>query len=233
LRGSGSIGFDFGNLNGEGSLIIRDFLKQLIVNVVKGYTNYYNSTQDFHNDHILRYKEMQLNGVLCPAIASITPAYLTECPCRRKTDAKESSAGHIDYWIYYHNTSFLLEVKHAHYYYKYRKNKINERFQDAIKQLKYVHRYSYPDFVPNNSVKLIKIALEAIVFSWELKEKKDSDKIDASGSIEEFDLIKRGFRKNKPDFSALWLLNKDLIHKFEEDGGDYQYPALAFIARIF
>ena len=176
LRGSGSVAFEFNNLAGDGSRITRDFLQQLIKNVIKEYTHYLNETKTFNSYPIMIFKEQQFSGIMSPAIAAITHAYLTQCPCDRKLPGVYINRGHIDYWIYFNNTVFLIELKHAHYYENSDK-KINSRFKDAVKQLNAIKEDSYTYFRPNDDVNVIKIALVVIVFEKKIIDMNLSTKL--------------------------------------------------------
>jgi hypothetical protein len=76
----GQLTIEFNNTNGIGARASRDLLRKLIENTVERCFSYYCKTKD----HAFIYGERELNSVICPSIAAITPAFLMENVLTRK-----------------------------------------------------------------------------------------------------------------------------------------------------
>lgn len=135
---SGELYFNF-NYKNEGSRVTYDFLMKLLLNIIENSIKYYNETKKLHEpEHAFTFREKQFHSILCPSIASITPCFLIEHPLRRKPRGEKEYAGHVDYWISFHENSYLLELKHTYQNYTRVDNPrktISKRFVVAIKQL--------------------------------------------------------------------------------------------------
>jgi len=115
INNCGKLGFDFSIGDGVGKRIVKDFSKNLIQNIVKRSTKYFDESNK--KDHIFSYGERQLHSVLCPSIADLTHYYVMEHPVTRKPHGEDEYSGHIDYWINYRNYSILMELKHCYFAY--------------------------------------------------------------------------------------------------------------------
>ena len=232
LRNIGEIGTEFNNVDTNGARVSRDLVGKLIDEIAKRSVSYFDST----GDHAFYYSEKQFNSVVCPAIAELTKdCFLIEQPSKRKPAGENEYSGHIDYWLYYRNYSFLLEMKHAYFAYRMTKQprkSIIERLNEAHKQLKMVRKNECRNL--SMGYGLIKIAFEAITFyegSKNKYKKKDWEKKD-------FKQIYSNLMTNKElnqltTFNSLWVLNKRLVEPYDYPDGSFEvYPAIAFIGDI-
>jgi len=136
INNCGKLGFDFSIRDGVGKRIVTDFLENLIHNIVKRSTKYFDETK--LKEHIFSYGETQLHSVVCPSIADLTYSYVIEHPATRKLHGEDEYSGHIDYWINYRKYSILIKLKHCYFaYHRRNPNKdISNQFNKSLKQLK-------------------------------------------------------------------------------------------------
>jgi hypothetical protein len=232
LRKCGQVGIEFSNIDTDGARVSRDFLKQLVSNIVWRSVKYYEET----NDNAFYYRERQFHSIVCPSIADITYAYLLEHPLKRKPAGEDEARGFADYWISYRNYSFLMEMKHAYFSYNRVANprrNVAKKFNDALEQFKNVRKEECRGL----SIKcndLIKIALETIVFYEGSKEKLRLTKTKHHNFAESFEqLIANSDFNQAPNMKALWVLNQKMVEPYEyEDGTSEIYPAVGFIGNI-
>lgn len=232
LRGCGKLGIEFTKKDSEGARVSKKFLEQLVTNIVKRSVSYYKKT----NDHPFYYSEKQLNSVVCPAIADITPSYLMEYSLKRKPVGEEEFSGRADYWIYYKDYAFLMELKHEYCAY----NSVNpprasifNAFDDALQKLKMI-RKDECRLCATGTNNLIKIAFEAIVFygGSKIKNKRKAWK---SKNFEQVfkDLLENSGLNKVANMTALWVLDESLVEPYDFDKGYFEvYPAVAFVGHI-
>jgi len=103
IRNCGELGYEFGNITGEGSTVTRDLLRRLLRRIVKRCTSYHDALKE----HIFSYSERQFNCVICPSIADITKergSFVMEHPLTRHPPGEvRSYSGRVDYWLSYRN----------------------------------------------------------------------------------------------------------------------------------
>jgi hypothetical protein len=234
VRGCGKLGIMFDKDDSEGSRVSTKFVEQLINNIVRRCVNYYKLTKD----HAFYYSERQLNSMVCPAIADITPGYIMEQSVERKPRGKGKYSGRADYWVACGTFAFVIELKHEYLAYNHvnpPRASIFDSFDDALKQLSAIKKEECRNLA-YGSCNLIKIAFETIVFYEGSKnpKKRNSWKTKKFEQIFEKMLKHTGLRKIANVF-ALWVLNKSLVepYPFGEPMGYFEvYPAVAFVAHI-
>ncbi len=227
----GELEINFEKINGAGSRKTVDFLRKLSENFVARCGKYFNEIED----HAFAYRERQLHSVICPSIADITDSFLMENPTIRKPAADEEYSGAVDYWIFYRNFSFLLELKHAFFAYtkaKHPRKIIVKRFQKALEQLENVKKPECKAQTFGDGMR--KIALEVVVFYRGSKEKnellKDVTRRDFLGIFNS--LLKNTALKKISNVQALWTLDRKLVEPFEYENTYEIYPAVGFIANV-
>ncbi|MEM3759587.1 MAG: hypothetical protein QXZ02_00585 [Candidatus Bathyarchaeia archaeon] len=230
----GELEIRFGTLKGSGADIAREFLKKLVQRIVIRSTEYYycarRSTGE--QDHAFTYWERQFHSIVCPSIADLTTYFLAENPLNRKPAGEKEHRGRVDYWIFYKNYSFMVELKHAYFAYKEAENPskiIARRFSRAMRQLNEIRKDECRGLSYGNGLR--KIALESVVFYRSSREK---DKLMFDVENENFKkLFKKLLRNTKlekrSNFQALWILSRRLIKPFEYRDGFEIYPAVGFI----
>ena len=230
INNCGKLGFDFSIGDGVGKRIVKDFSENLIQNIVKRSTKYFDGSGK--NEHIFSYGETQLHSVVCPSIADLTDYYVMEHPVTRTPHGEEEYPGHVDYWIHYRDYTILMELKHC--YFGYNNSNLNirisEKFKDSLKQLNDIKIDECRELIENDDKGLIKIALQTIVFYQGSKypiPKKDLEDKDFDRLILKTDL-------NESNFKSLWLLH-DRLNKSEKFDENYfeLYPAVAFVGKVY
>ncbi|MEM2970223.1 MAG: hypothetical protein QXR63_04740 [Candidatus Bathyarchaeia archaeon] len=234
----GELEIRFGALKGSSADITREFLKKLIHRIVIRSTEYYRKVKRLPGglpDHAFPYREKQFHSIVCPSIADITTCFLAEHPLKRKPAGEEEYPGNVDYWIFYKNYSFMMELKHSYFAYKEAENPskiIARRFSRALRQLEEIRIEECRSLTFGNGLR--KIALETVVF---YKSSKEKDKLMIDLKKENFKMLFRKLLRNtelekRSKFHALWILNRRLIEPFEYSDCFQIYPAVGFIGRV-
>jgi len=232
VRNCGKVGIEFLNVDTDGARVSRDFLTQLIFNIVRRSTDFYDKIKN-PGDHVFSYRETQFHSVVCPSISDITPSFIVEHPLKRKPHGEKDYSGHVDYWISYRNYSFLMELKHTFFAYRrsHPRNTIAEKYNYAIDQLKTVKKPECRKLTLNKG--LIKIAIEAIAFYEGSKYKFPKNHLRSLNFEDAFNKMLRNMRlAEKPNLRAIWLLDTRLVEPYEYSETFEIYPALAFLGKI-
>jgi len=231
IRGCGELGIEFSNVEGDGARVTKDFLRELLKNIVKRSTEYYEETEE----HAFTYRERQLHSIVCPSIADITSSYLMENPLIRKPAGEEEYRGSADYWISYNNYSFLMELKHTFFAYRNADNpreSITKKFVSAMEQLKNIRKDECRALTINNKG-LIKIALLTIVFykgSKDANLKKDLKHRNFKSLFRK--LVNNTELKHRSNLRSLWALHERLVEPVDYRNLSEIYPAIAFVGYI-
>jgi len=231
INDCGELGIEFENIRGCGARVTRDFLRKLLNRIVERCTEYYDETEE----HVFTYRERQLHSVVCPSIADITPSFLMENPLTRKPAGEEEYRGNADYWIFYKNYSFLVELKHTYFAYSNADNprkSIVKKFARAIEQLRSVRKNECRDQTFGKGLR--KIALEAVVFYRGSKEER---RLMIDSESRDFRILFKKLLGNteleyRSNLRALWILDKRLVEPVEYDNSFEIYPAIAFVGNI-
>lgn len=233
MRDCGELGIELGEIRGSGSRVSRDLLKKFLKEFVWRSAKYYEGT----GDHVFYYSERQIHSAICPAIANITPTFLMEHPLTRKPAGEEEYRGRTDYWIYYRDYSFVMELKHTYFAYNraYKPRKgILKKFAKALKDLENVKKDEYENLKVGYGLR--RIALEVVVFYRRWREKAelkdDLKRCDFKSLFEE--LIENTKLERKSNLRALWILDKELAEPVEIKPLDSFeiFPAVAFVGSI-
>ena len=235
VKNRGELGIDFEKIEGTGARVTKEFLRRLLKRILERSTCYYDEIRD----HVFCYRERQLHSVICPSIADITSSFLMENPLTRKPAGEKEYTGSVDYWIYYKNHSFLMELKHTYFAYSHVDKPpklIFRKFDRALNQLANVRKNECREQTYGKGLR--KIALEVIVF---YRDSKDKSKLKGDFKTSDFRTLFRNLLKNtelghKSNFHALWILDKRLIEPFEykdKNGRGFEiFPAIAFVGKI-
>jgi len=234
IKNCGEVGIEFCNIDSDGARVSRDFLRRLVINIIRRSTDYHDET----GEPVFFYRERQFHSVVCPSIADITSSYLMEHPLRRRPVREKEFTGHVDYWIGYRDYSFLMELKHCYFGYRRANNprrSIAEKFNSAMEQLKNIRKDECRDIIFSVRAKgLIKIALQTIVFYEGSRDQISIDEL----RHRDFKGLFKGLVENtdlsiKSNLRCLWVLHERLIKSFEYGGPSFEvYPAVAFVGNI-
>jgi len=235
----GELQIRFGKIGGRGAKITKEFLRELLHQIVVRSTKYYDEARyarDRDNqDHVFTYKERQFHSVVCPAIADLTPYFLIENPLNRKPASEAEYSGSVDYWIYYKNYSFMTELKHTFFAYTRADNprgSVTERFSKALQQLGDIRIDECRSQTFGNGLR--KIALEAVVFYRGSGERRKLKANIKSGNFRALfkKLLRNTELEQRSNLHALWVLSKRLVAPFEYSNTFEIYPAVAFIGHV-
>lgn len=237
----GELEVQFGKIKGHGEKVTKELLTTLLHRIVVRSTGYYDEASSIirnpgDRDQVFAYREKQFHSVVCPAIADLTRYFLIENPLTRKSAGEKEYSGSVDYWLYYKDYSYMIELKHAYFAYTRPDNpraNAMERFSEALQQLRNIRMEECRSLRFGRGLR--KIALEAIVFYRDSKRK----------STLEADIRNRNFRalyrkllrvpefRHNSNLNALWVLKKRLVSPIEYSNALEIYPAVAFIGNIF
>ena len=234
INNCGKLGFDFSIDDGMGKKIVKDYLENLIENIVKRSTKYFDANK---NDHIFGYHEKQFHSVVCPSIADLTHYYVIEHPATRKPHGEDESSGYIDYWINYNKYSIVMELKHCYFAYKkINPNKdISKKFKKALQQLNSLKMDECRDYlIENRDEGLIKIALQTIVFRQTSQNHISNKELKDKDLEEDFDRLIQKAGLKESNFKSLWLLHDRLNKSVKFDKNHFElYPAVAFVGKVY
>jgi hypothetical protein len=232
----GEVQIKFGILEGPSANVTKEFLRKLVRRIVVRSTKYFDEAQYAGEpDHVFIYGEKQFHSVVCPAVADITPYFLMENPLYRKPPGEEEYSGSVDYWVFYKNYSFMIELKHSYFAYTQADNPgkdMAEKFLEALQQLEEIRKDECRSLTYGNGLR--KIALETIVF---YRESEEESKLKADVRNENFrmlfkKLLRNTELRNKSNFRALWILNKKLVTPIKYADTSEIYPAIAFVGYV-
>jgi len=236
INGCGELGIEFDDIRGRGAKVTRDFLRELLRHIVVRSTQYYDETVDAgQQEHVFTYRERQLHSVVCPAIADITTFFLIESPLIRKPAGEAEYRGSVDYWIYYMNYSFLMELKHTYFAFARADNprkSITKKFARALEQLGNVRKKECRSLTFGKGLR--KIALEVVVF---YRGSKEESRLTIDLESEDFRALFKKLVRNteleyRSNLRALWVLDERLVEPVEYANSFAIYPAVAFIGNI-
>lgn len=237
INGCGELGIEFGRIGGRSVKVPKDFLRKLLRRIVVRSTEYYDNALTLlgEQDHVFTYRERQLHSVVCPSIGDITSYFMIETPLTRKRTGEPEYSGAVDYWIYYKDRCFLVELKHVYFAYRKADNPakgITRKFEHALKQLNSIRKDESRSLAFGK--RLRKIALEVVVFYRRSKEKRrleiDLESRDFRALFKE--LVKNAQFRHRPNLRALWILDQRLVKPFRVGNTFETNPAVGFIGNI-
>ena len=245
IKNAGKIQFEIMDDFGKDSQAIETLLKYIINGIAKRAVIYYNKIDKC--DHVFLNSEGELHSTITLSIADLVDTFKTEFPVWRKYSKTKS--GSLDYWIFYKNIIFALELKLEHKgigrYNCRSSRRIFNGFNTAIEQLEGIENNQKLFFI-KDAKGLVKIVFETIVFSTKSKNIHD----DYNDNIEEYnkkindsfnDLVDIGrhqidnkLRFNKKvNFRSLWFLDKNITYlKKGREEYDLLIPAVGYIGNI-
>ena len=232
LRAIGDIRYESSLVDGSGIRIAREFMTKLVRAFSKQASSYIRATYEAP----FVFKERQLHSILAPALSSFTDAFLMESPVNRKWSAisseeRDDSHGWVDYWCYYRGIVFLIELKHGFISSKtgHVRKTVKKDWKKAIDQLDVIEKEAKSQSEWTNGA--FRIALDILplyetVNSERAKTAVNNDKMLAiySKILKEFEPL--------PNWSAMWILHKDLIGPYSYPNSIEYYPSVLFISRL-
>ena len=229
IKNAGSILIEDRLEDGPAIRNARQFLHDTSVAFVKHCIDYYDIVGEFP----FIYRERQLHSALFPSIAKIADAAFMEQPVTRKTK-DISGHGWLDYWILYHTSVFLIELKHS--WNAIRTDSIRtttqESWTEALTQLEKIQKDDDVADLSFTARSVAKIALMVVPFFETSKEKKALT-VMGQPEIQEVFLTFVNGLKPAPNWSCAWLLHR----KFQEKPVDFEnrfeaYPCVGVVAMV-
>lgn len=219
--------------DGDGTRISNEFFKKLIKEFAKQTSLYIRATEEVP----FAFSERQLNSVIAPAISKISPAFLMEAPVDRKWSSisktkYNDSYGRVDYWCYYRNIVFLIEIKHDFISCKTGSLRkiLKEDWNTALEQLDVIENEA--KFRSEDCKGVFRVALDIVP----LYETVNHQETKTLGKEEQLLNIQNkamnGFDRN-PNWSAMWMLHKDLVGPYEYTNAKECYPGILFLCNIY
>jgi hypothetical protein len=224
--------------DGPGARITGNFLTELVCRFVK------HSAKNVNSKFVASFAfgEMQMNSSFAPAVSDLSEAFLMEYPLykedRLKKKDPENSYGRIDYWIYYKNIDFYLELKHSRISTQQEPERkdIEESWEVVCRQADRAYDRSESE-ATNGAKGAVSIGLH--VFTIYHSTSKNAIKAselfknyDLDGTFE-FYLDK--LRDPIPNWKGILYFNNEFIEKSSSDldkGRKEFYPGLLFMAHV-
>lgn len=215
---------------GIGSRKSKDFLG----NMVEGFIKYSANYMEIVNESPFAYSERQLNSLLGPAMADFTDAFLLEMPTSRKCKILKSEMnGWVDCWARYRKIDFYFELKHS--YGSYKSGIITQRtfqlWSDAINQTK---NCAHSLLRMDDSDGIMVLPIHVIPIYESVHKEKEALSI---GNLNRLLELQEIYHQNlKPSFnwSALWIINEDLVGRSYHEYGDNltYYSAVLIVSNV-
>ena len=237
IRGIGKLRISNKIEKKDGMLVTSDLLEKVIKEFIKKTVK----AMDVIGDCPFAVKERQIHSILAPSISNVVDAFEMETKVDRNwrsvCEQDNDSHGWLDYWCYYRNRSFFIELKHDYISYvrKGITDSLKNGWDTAIKQLQAITenaKYSASDCEGT-----VRISLSIVPIYYRVSETKEI-KVNEDEMIKIQDNLmdNLGGANTKPNWSALWMLHEnyskvqnEYIHGLES----YRYPGLIFCAYVF
>lgn len=223
--------------DGEGKIKINEFL----TNLSKGFCRQIVKYLQFElGDIPLQYSERKLHAFFVPAFSQFgeDAVFFMEAPVLRKWTSLskidfEDSYGWVDYWCYYKNLTFLIELKYDYLSAKEgipTKGTIN-RWKEANDQLNIIKDY--------NSIQLgdeliVKIAFHVLAINEAFNSSEPKFSNDKNYLLEIQQNCMDEFKNPKaPNWSFFWKLPNNYCGPYGNDAGKKEiFPGVVFLARV-
>lgn len=231
LRGKGTAIIKKLHPDGPGIRIAKEFLDKLATGCVE-YAVKYMSVID---EAPFTFLERQSGGMVASALANFADTFLMEVPISRKhKKEKNEKYGWVDFWAYYREYDFFIELKQS--YYSLYSNKINQEITDSwslgCDQIASCTQESFAGYCATN--KAIFLSFQIIPMYITLKPDKE---LNEYVSDENLASVHSQLTKNlapSPSWSYLWKMKEDITmntYRFVGESNRY-YPAVIFLSRI-
>lgn len=211
-------------------VVAKDFLESVALRFIDHSSQYMNLV----GETPFAFRERQLNSVFAPAISKVAEAFLMELPTNRQNKKQGyNNYGWIDYWAFYRNIDFYLELKHSFISYRgrsvtdktfYRWEKANEQTKDCATYLQ----------VSYDSRGYMALPIQVIPIYEARQEHEDAEGIENEESLIELHDLVHSSLNPKPNWSCLLMPHKDLsnmaFHEYEDR--NECYPGVIIVSRV-
>lgn len=232
IRLIGDIHYESNLQDGPGIRIVRDFMMRLIRGFSKQASSYIRVTDEVP----FIFKERQLHSSLAPALAEFCDAFLMESPVNRNWssisyDERNDSHGWVDYWCYFRKIAFLIEIKHGFISCKSEqiRSSVKEDWKIALRQLDAIEKEAKFQSEWTNGAFRIALNVLPLYETANIKEPNTVGNFDKLLSIQR-DSIKQF--EQQPNWSAMWILHKNLAGPYKYPNTVEYYPGVLFISHI-
>jgi hypothetical protein len=223
--------------NGEGSLIVVNFLDELIRAFAKHSAKYINKIKEAP----FVYSERQLTSIFAPALAEVANAFLAEHPVKRQNISikkrKEEGynyAGWVDFWVNYKGFDYYIELKHD--YDSFNSGKIRKSAQE---KWTYMNEVQLPDlekeanYLSSERKGIFTISLEVITI-YNYRDKKYRQEL--KDDLADLKIIQERYFNTFRDcnWCGLWVLHDKLVKNcyYEDDTHLETYPGVLFLSKV-
>jgi len=178
--------------------------------------------------------EKSLNSVLLPSLGDHAGAVTTEYPIRRGSRRRDSGFGFLDYWVFHHGRLLLVEVKQAWVNPSTRSvtDRIRWNWRSAIGQTDSIPLSNIRqdlDDIGLNTSKVFRVPLLIAPF---LSTSSDDELLEYEQRMLLYrHEILRNELTPRPNFSALWLLKRNLQGPYPWwSGGHLRFATFSAVA---
>ncbi len=210
-KNNGTISYVNWSEDQTGSRVANDFLLKIIAGVCKRSMDHWRALEKakFHSSMPLRLQERMLYSIFAASIAELTPVHLSEMPVERKQRGSVAEPGRTDFWAYYRNRNFFLELKRTTIGLKtpWSEKLLKKKFARVELQTTQLQREA-KTWRSNGSGQCILMGLQ-VILPYRIRagsKEENSGKFNLEeGQLHSMDLIKaaKALHKNV-DFCAVW-----------------------------
>ena len=177
--------------------------------------------------------ERQVQAVVLPAMQKTAQAVCVEVPIERKKSRRESVTGRIDYWVYYKDYVFLIELKLA---WVAARPSINitsaasQYWAEILGQLKQIPKRE-AEYFTMPSGKILKMAM--LLAPGYQSSKKQIEPFGKATALELHQHLLAALDKNQPpNWSCVWAFARHM-QTYQYDEGSYEtYPGMSIVTRV-
>lgn len=180
------------------------------------------------------YRERQTQSILLPAIAKVGKAAFVEVPVQRKIK-RDLRSGRLDYWVYYKQFVFLIEVKQSWQAIRSAKMRKNTQkaWKMAFEQLKSISKTEADELNLENT-KVLKIAM-LVAPGYQASQQAEKLKPMERKEVKRSYQVVTDNLSPPPNWSCVWALppqlqKQTIIHYF--DGRKEIYPGVGIFTNV-
>jgi hypothetical protein len=219
----------------DGMIVTKDFLEKVVREFIRRAVK----TMDVVEYCPFATRERQIHSLLAPAISKIVDVFEMESRVDRAWNKiysdSENSHGWLDYWCYYRNRSFFVELKHDYISYINQgiRKSLKGRWKLAIEQLQAVAKNAKLSALDCEGTVRIAFCIIPLFFKVSPKRNKQINE-EGLYNIQDYVMENLGIESKNPNWSAMWVLPKKYSEKnFQYTDCEERYPAVIFAAYVF
>ena len=177
--------------------------------------------------------ERQVQAIVLPAMQKAAQAVCVEVPIERKKSRRKLVTGRIDYWVYYKDFVFLIELKLA---WVAARSPIristtaSNRWREALAQLEKIKKKE-AEFYAMTAGKVLKMAM-LLAPGYQSSKRK----IEPFGKDTTLELHRQVLgaldKEQPPNWSCMWAMSQHLQEYQYEDSSYERCPGMSIITRV-